>query len=181
VNSWKIILATVVIFGSGVLTGGLLVNYVERAQPEVRHPAEAHHANANPNPKSGSDELPLPRPQLLNQQFVGQLDATLHLTPEQRAKIQKIIADGQERNRDLWKLVSPQFRSVMQDVRQGIRSTLTPAQKKQFEELMKQLSPRRQAPSTNAPAATLPTNAPSAPVPSNAPPASATNASPDSV
>ncbi len=29
-NSWKVILATVVIFGAGVLTGGLLVNYVER-------------------------------------------------------------------------------------------------------------------------------------------------------
>lgn len=35
-NSWKIILATVVIFGCGVVTGGLLVNYVERAHPEIR-------------------------------------------------------------------------------------------------------------------------------------------------
>jgi len=157
VNSWKIILATVVIFGCGVVTGGLLVNYVERAHPEIRHPF------AGPrHDRPASQELPLPRPQMLNQRFVEQLGAALHLTPEQREKIGKIIADGQERNRDLWKLVS-------QDVRQRIRTELTPEQKKQFEELMKQLSPHRPPASTNAPV-TLP--------PTNAPPDSATNVPP---
>ena len=34
-NSWKVILATVVIFGAGVMTGGLLVNYVDHSH----HPA----------------------------------------------------------------------------------------------------------------------------------------------
>jgi hypothetical protein len=156
VNSWKIILATAVIFGCGVVTGGLLVNYVERAHPEIRHPAIAPRHD-----RPGAQELPLPRPQMLNQQFVEQLDATLHLTPEQREKIGEIIAEGQERNRDLWKLVSPQFRSVMQDVHQHIRAVLTPEQKKQFEELMKQLSPRRPPASTNAPVTLPPTNPPS--------------------
>ncbi len=135
-NSWKIILAAVVIFGCGAVTGGLLVNYVERAH---RHTAENR------------------RPQMLNQQFIEQLDAALHLTPDQREKIGKIIADGQERNRDLWKLVSPQFHEVMQDVHQRIRGELTPEQRKQFEELMKQLSPRRPPSPTNAPL-TLPPN-----------------------
>lgn len=143
-NSWKIILATVVIFGCGVVTGGLLVNYVERTHPEI-HRSFATLRHDRP----GSQELPLPRPQMLNQQFVEQLDAALHLTPEQREKIGKIIADGQERNRDLWKLVS-------QDVRQRIRTELTPEQKKQFEELMKQLSPHRPPASTNAPVTLLP-------------------------
>jgi len=164
VNSWKIILATVVIFGCGVVTGGLLVNYIERTRPEIHHPAaEPRHD------RPGSQELSLPRSQMLDRQFVEQLDAALHLTPEQRERIGKIIADGQERNRDLWKLVSPQFRGVMQDVRQHIRAVLTPEQKKQFEELMKQLSPRRPPAPTNAPA-TLP--------PINAPPDSATNVPP---
>jgi len=146
VNSWKIILATVVIFGCGVVTGGLLVNYVDRAHPEIRRPfAGARHD------RPGSQESQLPRPQMLNQQFVEQLDAALHLTPEQREKIGKIIADGQERNRDFWRLVS-------QDVRQRIRTELTPEQKKQFEELMKQLSPRRPPAPTNAPATLPPIN-----------------------
>ena len=147
-NSWKIILATVVIFGCGVVTGGLLVNYVERAHLESRRPfAGARHD------RPGSQESQLPRPQMLNQQFVEQLDAALHLTPEQREKIGKIIADGQERNRDLWKLVS-------QDVRQRIRTELTPEQKRQFEELMKQLSPHRSLASTNAPVTLPPVNTP---------------------
>jgi Spy/CpxP family protein refolding chaperone len=87
------------------------------------------------------------------------LNAALQLTPDQREKIGKIIANGQERNRDLWKLVSPQFREVMQDVRQHIRAVLTPEQRKQFEELMKQMSPRRSPAPTNAPLA-LPPAAP---------------------
>ena len=154
-NSWKIILATVVIFGCGVVTGGLLVNYVERAHPEIRRPPAAAHRE-----RPGSQELSLPRPQMLNQQFVEQLDVALHLTPEQRQKISKIIADGQERNRDLWKLVSPQFRGVMQDVHQRIRTVLTPEQREQFGELMKQLSAHRPPAPTNAPATMLPTNPP---------------------
>jgi hypothetical protein len=146
-NSWKIILATAVIFGCGVVTGGLLVNYVEHAHPEVRRPFAG------------------PHPQILNQQFVEQLDTTLHLTPEQREKIGKIIADGQEHNRDLWKLVSPQFRVVIQDVHQRIRAVLTPDQKKQFEQLMRQFPPRRLPVPTNAPSS-LPSDAlPHAPPP----------------
>ncbi len=163
-NAWKIILATVVIFGCGVVTGGLLVNYVERAHGEIRRPAAGPHRD-----RPGAQELPLPRPQMLNQQFVGQLDAALHLTPEQRGKIGKIIAEGQERNRDLWRLVSPQFRSVMQDVHQRIRAVLTPDQRKQFEELMKQLSPRRLPAPTNAPVTIPPTNPPAEPA-TNVPP-----------
>ena len=154
-NSWKIILATVVIFGCGVVTGGLLVNYVERAHAEIHRPAAAARRD-----RPGSPELPLPRPQMLNQQFVEQLDVALHLTPDQRQKISKIIADGQERNHDLWKLVSPQFRGVMQEVRQRIRAVLTPEQRRQFEELMKQLPPRWPPAPTNAPSARPPTNTP---------------------
>jgi Spy/CpxP family protein refolding chaperone len=147
VNSWKLILATAVIFGCGVVTGGLLVNYVEHAHPETRRPYAG------------------PRPQMLNRQFVEQLDAGLHLTPEQREKIGKIIAAGQERNRDLWKLVSPQFRGVMQDVRQRIRAVLTPEQKKQFEELMRQFPPHRPPEYTNAPSALPPDAPPDTPPP----------------
>ena len=44
------------------------------------------------------------------------------------------------------------MREVMQDVRQRIRAELTPEQRKQFEELMKQLVPHAPAAgATNAP------------------------------
>ncbi|MGA3284574.1 MAG: hypothetical protein ABSD57_08970 [Verrucomicrobiota bacterium] len=142
-NSWKIILATVVIFGCGVVTGGLLVNYVEHAHPEIRRPF------AGPrHDRTDSQELQLPRSQMLNRQFVEQLDAALHLTPEQHEKIGKIIADGQE-----------QTRHVMQDNWQRIRAKLTPEQRKKFEELMKH-PPRRPPRFTNDPSALPPVNVP---------------------
>ena len=145
------------------MTGGLLVNYVERAYPDIHSPFAEPRDRAVERPLEWERQVPR-APQILNRQFVEQLDSALQLTSEQREKIGKIIADGQERNRDLWKLVSPQFRVVMQDVRQRIRAVLTPVQRKQFEELMKQFPPRRPAEPTNSPSSlpsAAPTNAPS--------------------
>jgi len=74
------------------------------------------------------------RRKLLGKQFVQQLDSALHLTPEQRVAIAKIVADGQERNHEIWTNVAPQMHKVLQDVRQLIREQLAPEQRKQFEE-----------------------------------------------
>lgn len=168
-NSWKVILATVVIFGAGVVTGGLLVNYVQHGRPELRHNSGDQHREA-------AHELPLPHAEIMNKQFIQQLDDALHLTPDQRKAIEKILADGQQRNRELWKLVSPQMRMVIQDVNQRIRSKLTPEQQKQFAKLMKQLHPQRKPPGTNGPSDTMSvTNLP-APESTNLPPDVETNA-----
>lgn len=153
-NSWKVILATIVIFGAGVITGGLLVDH-------VKHPAAYRpHLSASPAPVAETGEMPGPlRPQMLNKQFVGQLNDELQLTKEQREQIQKIISQGQQSTHDLWKLVGPQFQLIFRDTRQQIRNVLTPEQRKQFEILMKQ---QRHPSSTNAPPAQLsvPTNTP---------------------
>jgi Spy/CpxP family protein refolding chaperone len=174
-NSWKIILAIVVIFGAGVLTGGLLVNYVELPHPKdiQRLPGEW-----NPHPQANNRDHDQPRPQdllkprppeMLSKQFVQQLDNTLHFTPEQRAAIAKIVADGQERNSEIWTIVAPQFHKMLQDVRQQIREQLTPEQRKQFEELLKRFRPAGHHPPTptNSPS---PTNKPLMITPTNPPP-----------
>jgi len=145
VNAWKIILATIVIFGAGVMTGGLLVNYVDHARPVNHRPPSG--------PREPEDVVP--RPDILKSNFVQCLDDAVHLSPAQRDKIEKIVADGQQRNHNLWKLVSPQFHTVIQDVRRRIRDTLTPEQQKQFDKLMKR-SPRRPPGATNAPPANVP-------------------------
>lgn len=112
-NSWKVILATVVIFGAGVLTGGLLVNHVVRE----------------------NRPLPAPRsPETWRRDFVGHLDKALKLTPEQHAAISKIVAEGQDRNREIW-------RQEMEQVHQRIRAELTPEQQKKFEAMTKQFAP----------------------------------------
>jgi Spy/CpxP family protein refolding chaperone len=160
VNSWNVILATIIIFGAGVITGGLLVSHVDH----VAHPLQAHHTPSPKPPGANNDQDDLPGPlraQLLNKQFVDQLNDTLGLTPQQRQQIQKIITQGQQNMHDLWKLVGPQFQLVWRDTRQQIRQVLTPEQRKQFEALMKQ---QRQHSSTNAPPVHMvaPTNAPPA-------------------
>jgi Spy/CpxP family protein refolding chaperone len=174
-NSWKVILATVVIFGAGVLTGGLLVNYVEQSHPKdiQRPPDEGNsqpQANNRDHDQPRPEDLPKPRvPELLGKQFVQQLDNTLHLMPEQRAAIAKIVADGQERNHEIWTNVAPQMRKMLQDVRQQIREQLTPEQRKQFEELLKRFRPaaHRPQPPANSPS---PTNKAPMTEPTNPPP-----------
>jgi Spy/CpxP family protein refolding chaperone len=163
VNYWKVILATVVIFGAGVLTGGLLVDYVSHSHQKSprRAPANAGARSATNN--AAQARLPeMPRPPLaekMGKQFVQQLNDTLQLTPEQRVKIEKIIAEGQDRNRELWTNVAPKMRAVMEEVNQQIRAELTPEQLKPFEEMLKH--PPRRPSGTNAPPALRPaTNLP---------------------
>jgi len=166
-NSWKIILATVVIFGAGVITGGLLVNPVkDKPQPgEVEAPPAAPNARL-PADNHGPDVQPeVPPPRLaerLGKDFVRRLNSSLHLTIVQSNNIARIVAEGQERNRVIWTNVAPQMRKVMQDVNQQIRAELTPGQLKQFEELMKKFRPpgHRPPPAPNEPPMVAPTNPP---------------------
>jgi hypothetical protein len=96
----------------------------------------------------------------IGKQFVQQLDDALQLTPEQREKIERIIADGQEQNHEIWTNVAPKMRAVIQDVTQRIRAELTPDQLKPFEELLKHPT-RKPSSGTNAPAVlSSPTNLP---------------------
>lgn len=119
-NSWKVILATIVIYGAGVMTGGLLVNHVD-------------HQNA---PRR---ELSRPRaPEIWRREFVSHLDKALKLTPEQHAAIQRIVRDGQN-----------SMHRTMQETRLKIRAQLTPEQQRKFDELWRH-PPHRQAGSTNA-------------------------------
>ena len=162
-NYWKVILATVVIFGAGVLTGGVLVDFVAHNHQKNSHRsavAAGARVPTNSPPQPGAPDFPMPRlAKEMGKQFVQQLNDTLKLTPEQREKIEKIIAEGQERNREIWTNAAPKMRAVMQEVNQQIRSELTPEQLKPFEELLKH-PPRRPSPGTNTPPGFSPPPAP---------------------
>ena len=140
-KSWSVIFATIVIFGAGVITGGLLVNHVQ-------HTARSHGAHPTPPPPPSDEVPPAMTPEFMKKQFVGQLGDQLQLTKQQREQIQKIITQGQQNTRDLWKLVRPQFQIVWHDTRQQIKNVLTKEQQQQFEILVKQ---QRHPASTNAP------------------------------
>ena len=157
-NTWKVILATLVIFIAGVVTGGLLVSYSDRAQQKQHRLCPREVTNRRPgtrqpvtNPhEPGLRQLStLPKtpgapPGMLRLDFLKNLDREIHLTDEQHGRIEKIISEGQERNRQLWNRVLPEMRREMQGTKQRIREVLQPEQVKRFEELMKQSRPSGQ-------------------------------------
>ena len=143
-NNWKVISATAVIFGAGVITGGLLVNYAHNSKPAKAHKAAvAHPSGANPSGHS-ADAMQVRAPEMLSRQFLQRLDEGLHLSADQHGAIQKIIADGQNL-----------MRKVIFYSRLEIRDILAPEQQKQFDEMVKRPL-RRAIFNTNAP----PPNAP---------------------
>ena len=156
-NNWKVIptivLATVLIFGAGVITGGLLVNQVQKTHPKAaRKPANSAEGRLMAtNTVASTNEPPKLRPpEILSKKFLQQLDTELGLKPAEREAIGKIIEDGQN-----------QMRKTMQDARLEIREVLTPEQRLQFDDLVKRPF-HKPIFSTNAPSATAPTNPPAA-------------------
>jgi hypothetical protein len=151
-NFWKIALATIVMFGAGVTTGGLLVSHVDRSNRNNHRPpgTEFRPPGLEHEPGRGMGmEFPRPRqPDLLNTNFVKDLNEALKLTPEQQSSIEKIIADGQERNHQIWTNNAEQMRGVVQDARRRVRLLLNDDQQKKFEEVMNQ-GPRRPQGGTN--------------------------------
>ena len=139
-NSWKIILATVVIFGAGVVVGGLLVSHVIHGSVHSSRRATATAAVTSTNRTAAArvDITKLKQPELLSQQFVQQLDDNLQLTPVQHDAIAKLIEAGQEQNHSLYTNCAAQSRLVLQEVRQHIREQLNPDQLKEFEKLLHQ-------------------------------------------
>ena len=161
-NNWKVIptivLATVLIFGAGVFTGGMLVDYVKRARPRpvASHPVAMVPTNAltATNLAGFVAARPLRPPEILSKDFLQRLEAQLPLTKEEHDSVQKIISDGQN-----------EMRKVVQDSRLEIREVLTPDQRIQFDDLLKRPF-RKPLWATNAPpamafpAALAPANSP---------------------
>ncbi len=153
-NTWKITLATLVIFGAGVITGGLLVSYSDRAWRQPRRPAlqvaNERPLTANPGPRE--NRLPVPLNGPLRRDFLDRLDAELKLSPEQRNRIEKIISDGQEKAKESWLQIEPDIRQELRRTRERIRVELSAEQQVRFEDLLRQRprAPLRPAPRERA-------------------------------
>ncbi len=125
-NTWKIILATVLIFGSGVVTGGLLVRRSEHFTPARpgRIPAAAGLQPAG----QGGYRL----------EFLRRAQRELILTGEQRERVEKVFSQSQERTKRLMEPVAPHLREEFERSKVEFREILTPAQQARFDELLKQ-------------------------------------------
>lgn len=151
-NTWKVILATLVIFAAGVVTGGLLVTHADRVKLRSRPNWRQLPAETSPRPvEPGAPRetirppgAPAAVPQFLRKEFLERLDREVNLTADQRERIERVIREGQERNRQFWDRVSPELRKEVAEARRQIQAVLLPEQRARFEELMKQRPQRRQ-------------------------------------
>ena len=158
-NTWKVILATLVIFGTGVITGGLLVSHsnsvLRHGHKAVGGEAPKHNAQA---PAPVRDMRPLLPPNfLLRKDFLERLERELKLSGEQHERIEKIIGEGQERIKEISKNIEPEVRGELAETREKIRAELTPAQVPLFTELLKR-RPNPAKGGTNPPAPATLTN-----------------------
>lgn len=129
-NSWKVILATILIFGAGVLTGSFIT--------QRQRPVQTRFQRAPANP-----EATRPNPWFVRKEFLRRMDQKLQLAPEQHERIARILEESQERTRALMRPITPQMQAEVREVRQKIRAQLTPDQVPKFEELLQHNRPPR--------------------------------------
>lgn len=123
-STWKVILATLVIFIAGVVTGALVVK------------------------KSVGKPMPVPV-NIARSAMLKRLTDDLDLTPAQRKEVDEILHESHERTKLLWEFVGPYFQDEYKDLTADLRSVLQPEQRKRFDQLLKQRQRRvteKQAP-----------------------------------
>lgn len=134
-TSWKVILAALVIFAAGVVTGGLTVNLGSKI--------------SNAERPQGRSPLPFApdRVEQQHRELIRRMDRHLNLTPDQRDRVTTILRDGQRRIRQAWDQVAPQAQGEFRQIRSELRAVLNPEQQKRFEEIFKArpLSPEERA------------------------------------
>jgi hypothetical protein len=117
VKIWKVIFATIVIFAAGALTG---VMFVKSRTPQIV-----------------ASTPPIP-PILSQQRFQQKLRKELQLSGEVTNRIDKIFAESNARIKIIWDLLGPEMQKELREVRENIRTELTPEQREKFEQLLKQ-------------------------------------------
>jgi hypothetical protein len=154
VNVWKIAGATLIIFIAGIVTGVVLVRLGEREPRPWLRPQRINSAQPGPgpmHPRPGPNENRPPdsgggpnNAAARDREFVQLLERQIQITPDQRGAIVKILADGQDRIRELRQNIEPEIRREMQKSREQIQAVLTETQREQFQRLMPQRPARRQ-------------------------------------
>lgn len=134
-NSWKVILATVVIFVAGIVTGALVIRNLQ--SPTAR-PDSVPKAPATARAPVFHDNRPvIPQVFLMRANFVQKLDHELKLNEVQRAHVERIVREGQERIRQICQDMQPQIHATLVETRDRIAAELTPDQQTVYEELLR--------------------------------------------
>jgi len=138
VSIWKVIFATLVIFGAGIVTGGLFVNRMHQAVPAVvSAPNEStKHPLSVWNPPQLSTNS-TPHSQKVRNDFVTRFGQQLELTSEQRLRIEQIMGDSQKRTKQISDSIAPYLREEVRHTRELIRNELTDEQLVKYDEIFR--------------------------------------------
>jgi hypothetical protein len=135
VKSWKVILATMVIFGAGVLTGGLAVWQTQKMDLRAQQrPSRPGHSG----PITAAGDLRL--------EFLRRAQRELDLSPAQRESIDKIIKQSQERTHKLMEPVAPELHAELQRTKEQFLQVLNPSQRMRFEQIVNKKQQRPHEP-----------------------------------
>ncbi len=133
-HQWKVILATVLIFGSGVGTGHLLSRRNASDAPDPATPANPN-SKFSPANSKGSQGFPQSPARPMMFRSHGFLDNHLKLTDEQKLQMRTIRKAGHDRVREFGKPFREQIIAEDKRVREEIRALLTPEQARTFDRL----------------------------------------------
>lgn len=131
-KEWKVILATLVIFGTGVVTGGLLVHLT--SQKPVRPRPLANQGTPLPPLRDTGKESRNPS---LDQrkEYLSRLTRELQLSSEQLEKVEKILKDSQVRTKAVWESVQPRMQEEVRKTKEQIQGVLSDEQRRRFDEM----------------------------------------------
>jgi|SRR5690606_34473392 len=90
-----------------------------------------------PRPQSGWMRRPGPGPR-----YADQLARDLDLSPEQKAEIERILADQREETQALMNEFHPRFRALVGETRRRIDAVLTPEQRARLDEIQRERAQR---------------------------------------
>jgi hypothetical protein len=108
-----VVMATVVIFAAGVVTGSLVTR--KAARPAMGQPFWGRFEQTR--------------------RAVDELGRRGELTPEQHLRLDEIVLDHQELIADYFNILEPDVQQVFRKMRDDIRSELGPEQRRRFDEL----------------------------------------------
>ena len=138
-----------VIFGTGVVTGGLLVRHAGpgRDRRPPRAIGAAHQAQAA---SAGVVRI----------EFLRRMERELALSPEQREPVDKVLKEGQERMKKLMETGEPRRKEEYKKTLEEFRTVLRPEQQKRFDALLKQQQQRTRDQRKTAPPRERPAQGP---------------------
>ena len=119
-NRWRVILSATLIFLAGFATGAVIVR--------TYAPKIVKRTHVSP---------PLPIGNERRQEYIAKLDRELQLTPEQRGKVEEILAESQKRMKEIWEPMEPQVKEEYRRTRREIAEILTPEQQEKMKQWRK--------------------------------------------